>query len=110
LTFPTTQFPKLIFLNVPPNAFNTSSIHDSGTINCLSASRIDREQRGGEEGRRTSVRMRERRELEFGEGVDMWGRRDSMDRWRRFGRRGSGEVRGREDSYEYGVGEREYII
>ena len=43
-------------------------------------------------------------ELEFGDGVDMWVRRESMDRWRRFGRRGSGEVRGREDSYEHGVG------
>ena len=81
LSFPTPQFPKLIFCNVPPNAFNMSSIHRSGIFVSLSASRMDKEWREGEEGRRTSVRRRERREVELGgTGVETWVGRESIQK------------------------------
>jgi hypothetical protein len=49
VSFPTTQFPKLILFEEPPNAFNMPSTHESGIFRCLFASGKVREWRGGEE-------------------------------------------------------------
>jgi hypothetical protein len=95
LSFPTTQFPKLSLRIVPSNAFNIFSIHNSGMLSCLSESRIESARSGGEEGTRTSVKRRERNDVELcGVGVETSARRESIQRWRRFGRRACGPVRG----------------
>jgi hypothetical protein len=97
LSFPTTRFPKLILFNVPQHAFNNSSTQESGMHSCLSRSRIDKERSGDEEGSRISVTRRERNEVELGKvGARLRLRRESRVRWRRFGRRGCGVVRGLE--------------
>ena len=49
VSFPTTQFPKLILFKEPPNAFNMSSTYESGIFRCLFASWMVREWKGGEE-------------------------------------------------------------
>jgi hypothetical protein len=60
VSFPTTQFPKLILFKEPPNAFNMSSTYESGIFRCLFASWMVREWKGGEEGRRMSIRRRDK--------------------------------------------------
>lgn len=55
-----------------------------------------------------SIRMRERNEAESCEvGLETRVRRESIDRWRRFGKRGCGDVWGREASCGYSKSQRE---
>lgn len=80
----TAQFRKLSVLSVPPKASNTSPNQGSGMFRARSDNLTERERRGGLEGIKMEVRIRERREVEVGvlSPVTRVGR-ESSDRWRR---------------------------
>lgn len=68
-------------MSVPPKVANILSSHNSGIPSWRSASLIESEQRGGEEGAKISDSRRERRDVEFsGVGVVTRVGRESNER------------------------------